>query len=263
MDLIESVINSVGTLDGTPKTTDVAREDGIADGILSKTASVRISEGAAVGTLPTTAMVKRELGAAVKSGGSDRIVSVINSEGTPVGTWFTAIVSEALGTALGTLSRTAWVLASVGTALGAAVGMLLWITAVKEAVGSVETAVGTDLMTSVSNSVGTALGVPATKDATDSLGTDVGDLSWTAWVLKTVGAAVGIPSKIACVTVSVGALDSAGGRDLKAEVISSVGTADGTLVTVDATTSLGKEVGTRSRTDSVLKLVGAGVETFS
>jgi hypothetical protein len=84
-DLMESVISSVGILDGTLKTADVAKALGIADGILSNTASLRISDGAAVGTLPLTATVNKALGAAVTSGGSERIVSVISSEGTPVG----------------------------------------------------------------------------------------------------------------------------------------------------------------------------------
>jgi len=110
-DLIASVMDSVGTADGTPTTLLDTSSDGTDEGTRSITAAVRISEGAAVrdaktvvgtpmdtvGTakgnadgdkvesLSTTAEVKTAVGAMVDSAGRVLKDSVMSSEGTDVG----------------------------------------------------------------------------------------------------------------------------------------------------------------------------------
>jgi len=73
--------------------------------------------------------------------------------------------------------------------------------------------------------VGVEDGTPYTAAVTTSLGTEVGTRSWTALVLRAVGADVVTFSPIKEVTANVGAkVKVDGGRDLNASVMTSVGT---------------------------------------
>jgi len=88
----------------------------------------------------------------------------------------------------------------------------------------------------------------------------VGTRSWTALILRAVGADVATFSPTMEVTVSVGDMvKDNGGSDLNASVITSVGTEDGIEATAELTASVGTAEGTCSETADVLKSLGADV----
>jgi len=175
--------------------------------------------------------------------------------GVEDGTPYTAAVTTSLGTEVGTRSWTALVLRVVGADVT--------FSPIKEVTANVGAKVkvdgGRDLNASVMTSVGTKVGTEATTEETDAAGTAEGTRSETADVLKSLGADVGRLALITSVRREVGVADKAGGKDLSASVIDSVGTADGTPTTILDINSDGIDVGTRSITAAVRISEGAAV----
>lgn len=184
-------------------------------------------------------------GAKVADGGKDLTASVMISLGIVEGSPFTAAVTTAEGTAVGTRSFTAEILIEVG----AAVDTLSCTELVNAEVGAMlAVAGGNDRMASVMNSDGILVGMLATAEITASVGTAVGTLSWTAAVRMALGAVVGRLSFTASVNTDVGAAVAAGGILRIDAVMYSVGTLDGALKTADTAESEGIMVGILSKT---------------